>query len=208
MAQSARDVGRILGERRDFDRLRLRENVQREIVAGTAMADERADRRERRIHLPRQRHRAGAVEQDRERHRRVLRLLEHVAAHRRAVHRQIDLGIAQVGDRTSVIAEDRERDHHVADGDRLRHRRDHALRERRQGEKQRGAGEYPAHADHEQITSYSAFRKLLPGQRDERLIVLLRPLPFQEVVVPAALEVGVLVADAGTRVVDRAAARL
>ena len=31
---------------------------------------------------------------------------------------RFDLGVAQVGDRTPVIAEDRERDHHVADGDR------------------------------------------------------------------------------------------
>lgn len=53
----------------------------------------------------------------------------------------------------------------------------------------------------------TAFR-LLPGQRDEGLIVLLNPLPLEEIVVAAAFELGVFVTDGRPGVVDRAAAGL
>src|SRR5205085_3487039 len=48
----------------------------------------------------------------------------------------------------------------------------------------------------------------IPFSRYELRIFLMRPLPLQEVVVPAVRLVGVLVADAGARVVDRAAPRV
>src|SRR5262249_26952987 len=42
-------------------------------------------------------------------------------------------------------------------------------------------------------------------ERDELFIFLLASLPFQKVVIPAAVPVGIFVADAGPRLVDRAA---
>src|SRR4051794_15862028 len=43
-------------------------------------------------------------------------------------------------------------------------------------------------------------------ERDEVFVILLAPLPLQKFVIAASRPVGILVADAGTRVVDRAAA--
>src|SRR3954453_3643444 len=45
-------------------------------------------------------------------------------------------------------------------------------------------------------------------ERNELFIFLLAPLPFQKVVIAASRPVGIFVADAGTRLVDRTTARL
>ena len=44
-------------------------------------------------------------------------------------------------------------------------------------------------------------------ERDEFVVILMRPLPAQKLVVAAARLVGILVANTGTGVVDRAASR-
>src|SRR5215216_4846773 len=58
------------------------------------------------------------------------------------------------------------------------------------------------------ITHHSSLHWSSLLQRDELLVLLMAPLPLEEIVVAAAGLVGVLMTDAGARVVDRAAPRL
>ena len=117
--QRIRNRRRLVGEGNHLARFRFGKDPERKVISGLTMGQQRADRGAGGVHLAGQAHRSGAVEQDRERHRRVLRPLEHVAAYGLAVHEEPHLPRAQIGERSSLRPDGREGNHHVADGDRL-----------------------------------------------------------------------------------------